>query len=396
MIFLIVIFSLLLIFTNIKSIIRLNKSNNYIKSNVQKKGNAINKKIYLIIPVMNEVKNIEKSICYFDKMKSYVKVIYVTTSKEKNKATYYGIKKNIDKYKTTNISLINCPNKFGTMANQLNYASKSLKENDIIGIYNIDSFPPKETFGYVLENLTDDTVLQQVSYFDDERSGILKSCQNWQNRWSLIYEMGKYLSNMDLEFKYTIGHGLFLKKSILDKVGYWSENDINEDNEFGFRLLCNEIKIKPIPYLEKADFAKSLKIYIKQQSTWVNGPLYAFSYNKKNKKNFKNILLSLLNFKAFVSWWLFPLCTILMLIFSLIYNIYFFFIILFLIINYITVINYLSIKVLKKYGYIKKKNTINIINDLLFFIIHSFGAYITLYKLITKKNTIRNKYNTEK
>lgn len=39
--------------------------------------------------------------------------------------------------------------------------------------------------------------------------------------------------------------------------------------------------------MEQADFARSKKIYIKQQSTWVNGPLYAFKYFKSNKKHLK-------------------------------------------------------------------------------------------------------------
>ena len=97
----------------------------------------------------------------------------------------------------------------------------------------------------------------------------MKSAQNWQNRWSVVYEMGKYLSDLKLEFKYCIGHGLFIKKKIFDKIGYLSEDEINEDNEFGYRLNINNISIKPIPFMEHADFANNKKIYIKQQSTWV-------------------------------------------------------------------------------------------------------------------------------
>ncbi len=386
---------ILLVFTNIKSLIRLKKS--YIFLN-KKHNLSINiaKKIIVIIPAMNEVNNVKKSINYFKNLNDICDVIYVTTSKEKTMATYNKLNSEIKIQKANNIRVINCPNTTGTMANQINYAIKRLKDDDIVAIYNIDSQPERKTFKYVLKNTNDDIVLQQVSFFDDKLKGIMKSAENWQNRWSVVYEMGKYLNDIKLEFKYCIGHGLFLKKTIFNKIGYFSENEINEDNEFGYRLNINNISIKPIPFMEQADFAKSKKIYIKQQSTWVNGPLYAFNYFKNNTRTIKNFVLTVLNFKAFLSWWLFPLICYLGIIFSAIVDIRLFVLTLFLVIFYVTGINYFSNRLLIKLNYIKNNYHINIISDLLFFSLHTFGSYITIYKLITGKNNIKNKYNTEK
>lgn len=385
----------LLVFSNIKSIIRINRASNFLnnqdKTKTNKKG-----KIVVIIPAMNEVNNVEESVSYFKNMKDLCDVIYVTTSKEKSKATYYKIQEEIIKQKTNNIKVVNCPNVEGTMANQLNYVIRKVRDNHIISIYNIDSKPERKTFQYVIDNISDDSVLQQVSYFDDSLKGIMKSAENWQNRWSITYEMGKYLSNRSLEFKYCIGHGLFMGKSIIDKIGLFSENDINEDNEFGYRLNINRIKIKPIPYMEKADFAHNTRIYIKQQSTWVNGPLYAFRYFRSNKKTFRNLLLTILNFKAFVSWWLFPLLCYTGLICSAFVDIKLFVTLFFLIVIYVTGINYMANKILIRLGYLKQRYRINVFSDLVFFMIHSFGSYKTLFKLIIGKNNIKNKYNTEK
>ena len=130
-------------------------------------------------------------------------------------STYNEIKKEIIKQHSKNIEVINCPNLSGTMANQLNYATKDLNDEEIIAIYNIDSEPEENTFKYVIDNIDDNSVYQQVSYFDDKNKGIMQSAENWQNRWSIVYEMGKYLSNRKIEFKYCIGHGLFMKKKIL-------------------------------------------------------------------------------------------------------------------------------------------------------------------------------------
>ena len=282
------------------------------------------------------------------------------------------------------------------MATQLNYIAKKLPKDSIIAIYNIDSFPEKNTFKYVMKNIKEGEVYQQVSYFGDNNKGILNSAQNWQNRWSIIYEMGKYLRKSGgINFVYTIGHGLFLNKNILEKYGYWNDDEINEDNEFGYRLITNGIQIKPIPYLEKASFANSILIYIKQQSTWVNGPLYAFSYIKE--KNIKNLILGLLNFKAFVSWMLFPIFSTLFLIFSFLTNYKLALIMLLLIFFYISVYNKLINCLLIKLKYLDKGvYKTNIIYDYAFFILHTFGAFITILKILLKKNTKQNKYNTEK
>lgn len=396
----IVVFILLLVFTNIKSLIRYRRVKKYLLEFTDKEIELEEtKKINIIIPVYHEVKNIEASVKYFKELSEFCDVYYVTTSKEKDMATYNEVEHQIYKQKTQNIFLDNSPNLEGTMADQLNYIAKKLPNDSIIGIYNIDSLPEVNTFKYIIKSMKEKEVYQQVSYFNDNNRGILNSAQNWQNRWSLIYEMGKYLKKTGgNNFIYTIGHGLFLNKNILDKYGYWSQEEINEDNEFGYRLVCNGMQIKPIPYLEKADFANDLKIYIKQQSTWVNGPLYAFSYYRKCKnKNLKNLYLALLNFKAFISWSLFPIAFLCMLVGSLLYSYIYTLIILILMFNYISIYNYLINKLLKKIGYIKNKSyNTNVLKDYMFFVIHCFGSFITIYKIIKNKNNINNKYNTEK
>lgn len=399
MYYIISIFIILLIVTNIKSLVRYNRVKKFL---LQHRNNDYNysgaEKINVLIPVYNEVNNIESSIKYFKTLSEICNVYYVTTSKEKSAATYNKVKSEIIIQNTKNIFLYNSPNTEGTMANQLNYMAKLLPNDSIIAIYNVDSRPELKTFSYVMENIKENEVYQQVSYFDNINSGILHSAQKWQNRWSLVYEMAKYLKKSgNNNFVYTIGHGLFINKNVLERYGYWSEEEINEDNELGYRLLCNNIQIKPIPYLEKADFANNLKIYVKQQSTWVNGPLYAFSYYKNLKdKNIKNLKLAILNFKAFISWTFFPILFIILSIISLFYNNIFTLIILLLMFNYISIYNYLVEKLLIKLKYIKHYKLINVICDYLFFIVHCFGGFITIFKIIQGKNNIKNKYNTQK
>lgn len=399
LIFLIVSVSLI-IFSVLKSFYRLVRVYKFLlssRASEDKSTECNGKKIDIIIPVYNETKTVGNSIRYFSKLENYCNVFYVTTSKEASKATYKEILYLMDKYKTKNIFLDNCPNTAGTMATQLNYIAKKLPDDSIIGIYNIDSFPKSNTFKYVLNNIRKGGPLQQVSYFNDDKKFIMSSAQNWQNRWSVVYELGKYISKAKLNFTYTIGHGLFIYKSDLDKYGYWSDKEINEDNELGYRILINNDKIRPIPFFEQAGFAKNLSVYIKQQSTWFNGPLYAFSYYKKNKKSFRNFLLSCLNFKAAVSWLLYPIFSLIVFILGVAFNYCHVSIVLFVaMISYLTVINYLSYKILKKYIPTLNYSSTSVLTDLFFFLIHSFGPCLTLFKVLLRKNTIKNKYNTEK
>ena len=76
----------LLVFANVKSIIRLKKSSSFLNKKHDLSTN-VNKKIIVIIPAMNEVNNVDKSINYFKSLNDVCNVIYVTTSKEKSMAT---------------------------------------------------------------------------------------------------------------------------------------------------------------------------------------------------------------------------------------------------------------------------------------------------------------------
>ena len=79
---------------------------------------------------------------------------------------------------------------------------------------------------------------------------------------------------------YVIGHGLYIRRSVLQSVGFFPENSINEDAFLGF--LLNEARIKIIPFkeLEHAEFVDRIDSYIKQQNVWFNGPFDAFKYYK--------------------------------------------------------------------------------------------------------------------
>lgn len=146
-----------------------------------------------------------------------------------------------------------------------------------------------------------------------------------------------------------------------DKFGGFSEEEINEDNVLGYKLHLKNIRITPVPIFENADFASSLGIYLKQQSTWFNGPAYAFKYAYKYYQNEKNdlgniTLVSISNFKNALNWALLPIgldiCLIYLVVNSQILT---FILFLLLVVIYATVLDFLSEKVLVSHGYLKSK-----------------------------------------
>ena len=374
-----------------KKYLNKNKELNF-ASTIEKAGDIVQ-----LIPVYKEVNLIENSINYFGKLKN-INVIYITSSKETNKATYnIGRQIIIDK-QFTNIKIINSPNLYGNMATQLNYGLKYVSKNAMVGLYNVDSRPSQSTFDFVRSKHNEEiSVFQQVSYFNDDLKGILLSAQRWQNRWSVIFELGRLLKPTTIDkYRYTIGHGFFCKKSILDKIGGWPNDEINEDNALGYYLSVENISIYPIPFFEQSDFARSLEIYINQQATWFNGPFYAFKYFLKcNKKTLGTLFMTFVNFKAAISWILGPILYLFTSIWS-ICNIFNYFLFLTsLMVIYITFYNFLASRLLKNYLEVKFKYSY-ILFDILFYIVHCFGPILTIWKILLGRNNIENKYNTEK
>lgn len=278
--------------------------------------------LYLIVPVLNEQRIIEETYMHFrDIVNQFEKVyvVYVTTEKEGPcSITTYEMIKRLMEADVCNkkIYLFHYPYKKGVMAHQLNYAIDQLEKinpslNFWIGIYNADSRISVSTIDYIINNINQKDCLhkcfQQYSWYitkSNKSHDILNSAALWQTRWTLVFELARVRFQAALDsaklpdsiyfilekMNYVIGHGLYIKVIDLKTLGGFPEDTINEDACLGYLLNCNNIKIIPIPFLEKAESPNRVSIYIKQQTTWFNGPWYAFQYWKcKMKAQGKNM-----------------------------------------------------------------------------------------------------------
>lgn len=279
-------------------------------------------KIFIIIPALREQHRIVDTLQYFVEkiLSNTVKLIIVTTQKEfdiplSTSSTQEIVQKFIKDNNLSNSLLhIDYPNKNGNMADQINYVINTLKFDDaFITIYNADSRPHPATinsFLNVYNKNPECNVFQQSAIFlknfnninesKNLRGIFLQTCSLLQTRWTLVHEIFRYLR---LESSYVfskylnahvVGHGLFIRSSLLKKVGGFPTQTMTEDLFLGFILRSIGEKILPIPNLELADSPETVKSAWRQKYVWFWGPLkypYYFIYVTMYRKLLNSDLL---------------------------------------------------------------------------------------------------------
>lgn len=445
------------IYTILKNIIALIYTNKLLKnakkSIIYNLDEKYEKNVYLIIPMLNEQKIANETYLNFktivDEMEN-VKVMFITTSKEKKeigKETTFEILEKLVKNEKK-MFVYNYDNENGVMAHQINYAiriilkQRAKNEKILIGVYNADSQIHSDVIRYILNddkkrNINDRVCYQQYSWYriknDKNKKGIIQSAALWQTRWSLTFEIFRvkqqriinsiynYFNKIKFfipfnkmfyvifeKMNYVIGHGFFINIDLLKDLGGIPEDTINEDAFLGYLINNKNIKIEVIPYLEKADFAPNTSIYIKQQATWVNGPIYAFQYYKlylkKEKLSIKEkiraFILAIKLFFHFIYWLISPyillfIMPILLFKYYSISGLLISFLIIFL---HLPFTHYLVRKVVlnnikkEEYCELSKSSVFCII----FFLVHTFGPIKNIYMQLLGKNNKENKYKTER
>lgn len=443
MLFTLLTFVAVYIFIFMRNICWLRFYKNKAKFDIAKTKNISSTPIYLIIPMLNEQGIALETYNYYTRLLNNTphRLIIVTTSKEKIEPTTYSLL--LEKHTMTpskNISIINYPNTEGVMAHQLNYAIeyivKNYSENSWIGIYNADSRIEKETLNYISYSVESKNEIykycyQQYSIYPCPKNvksrSILASAAQWQNRWTLLFELArvqwqlklkKFLlklpkskSNKIIEIvfgkmNYVIGHGLYIHLKTLKLVGGIPTDTINEDAYLGYLLGIYGIEIRPIPFFEISEFTDKFSVFVKQQSVWFNGPFYAFQYFKLSSISIKEeslleyifkLLLAIKLFLHAVYWILSPLIMLVLIpvLGSLVWGLWFIFIWLFFTYIYHTGLNYLVYNILIKY-FGKNVSPKPSVLCILAYFLHSIGPLFCVFKIICRKNTQKNKYKTER
>jgi cellulose synthase/poly-beta-1,6-N-acetylglucosamine synthase-like glycosyltransferase len=278
-----------------------------------------NTKFHILIPVLREQTRIVGTLKYFldNFREKNIQLTVVTTQREFDKkftgnSTNQIVKEFTKKNKCSDyISVIDCPDAKGRMAHQLNYALEKIDKDSYIAIYNADSRPHKDTLKYASQMISQNKaeVFQQPAIFIknyDKLNPFLRASAILQSRWTFAHEIARllrqsvYSNNLFRKYAYAhvVGHGLIIKKGVLDEVGGFPTGTMTEDLFLGYLLRSKGHNIFPIPFLELADAPETVKGLWNQKYVWFWGPMKNMDYFQyvskyKSKLGIKSLLPSL-------------------------------------------------------------------------------------------------------
>jgi cellulose synthase/poly-beta-1,6-N-acetylglucosamine synthase-like glycosyltransferase len=331
-----------LTFFDIVSILRFYKQEN--KRNQQDGLN--HPAVIVVIPVLREQNTIAETISYFSSLLyPALHIVVVTTARE---VTAEGTTTTIDIVRELasrfHFNWAHFPSSAGTKADQLNYVITRFAElfptldarRSFFAFYDADSRPHSETFDHfarVHSDYPERNIFQQSSIFYENfarlgtsasskiQTAFLQAQAMLQTRFTLGYEVPRFINQLSFynkklnwrallgsfTYAHCVGHGLFVRASFLQKVGF--PNEAMEDMFYGFVLNCLNEPITPIPLLTNSEMPTQLKTLFYQRSRWFLGPARFKTYFSYVRAHFRHlsslkrcIIIALFCFHNMINW----------------------------------------------------------------------------------------------
>ena len=380
----------------------------------------LNCKILIIIPCLREQSIIKGTIDYFLNLindKDNIELIIVTTEKEKyeqilnkqerNKTTFEVVNEYLSENNINRVKLFHYPYKDGIMADQLNYVMEKYKDYDservYFSVYNADSRPNLDTINSVLniiKNQNYPEIIQQYSYaFSnlESLSFIMKGFALYQSNFEIKYGLVNSLTFSNLLYTYVVGHGLYIRLDVLEKIGGFNNKFWCEDIYMSSIIRNRNIKITPVLNLENMETPKNVSVLIKQNANWFRTSNQWMKMIKSNLKKDKKISNSCKNWlfqrvRMNLSWLLLPFFIILSFIISIYYKNIILFVIAIFSYIFMQICIYLNtIKIIEKLENKKINNKLNLISAVcLSTFISNMGPFYSIFNFKMKK------YKTER
>lgn len=172
----------------------------------------------------------------------------------------------------------------------LNYGSKHAK-GEIIGIFDADSVPARDTLLNVCEYFKDPEVAAvqgKTLSINSEENMLTKFIAYEEAVWCEVYLQGKDCLNLFVHLK---GSCQFIRHDVLEKLNGFEESSLSEDMEISSRLTKKGYKIRYVPdACSWQESPANLKQLFGQRTRWYRGTIeVAFKYGsliaKPNRKS---------------------------------------------------------------------------------------------------------------
>ena len=151
----------------------------------------------------------------------------------------------------------------------INYGA-SKATGDIIAVYDADAIVEK------------DVLTRIIPYFDDPEvaavQGELETINPDENVTTKLTVLSDFINNLQQlgkdrlnGFVLMSGTNQYIRRSVLEEIGYWDQNALSEDVEISVRLARKGYKIKYVPVKTGGEAPAKLKSFLRQRAKWIRG-----------------------------------------------------------------------------------------------------------------------------
>jgi cellulose synthase/poly-beta-1,6-N-acetylglucosamine synthase-like glycosyltransferase len=151
----------------------------------------------------------------------------------------------------------------------INYAAKKAT-GEIIAVYDADTMLEADTLERVVLHFRDPKVAAVQGELET-----LNPDENAITRLSVlndfivnIQQLGRDKLNL---FVPLLGTNQYIRRSVLEELGYWDSNALSEDTEISLRLARKGYKVKYVPVKAMVEAPAKLKFFVMQRMKWLRG-----------------------------------------------------------------------------------------------------------------------------
>jgi len=171
----------------------------------------------------------------------------------------------------------------------INYgASKAI--GDIIAVYDADTVVEPDILQQIVPHFEDSEVAAAQGELEtlNPDENLITKLTVLSDFFVNIQQLGKDRLNL---FVLLSGTNQYIRRHVLEEIGYWDQDALSEDVEISVRLARKGYKTKYVPVKAGGEAPAKLKIFLQQRAKWLGGHTQAAVKHKG--------LLRTLNWKMF-------------------------------------------------------------------------------------------------
>lgn len=151
----------------------------------------------------------------------------------------------------------------------INFAAKEAT-GEIVALYDADTIVEPDILEKIVPHFHDSSTMAVQGELES-----LNPDESIITRLSVINDFIVNLQQLGREklnlFVPLLGTNQYIRRSILEEVGYWDPNALSEDTEISVKLARKGYKVKYVPIKAKVEAPAKLRVFLRQRMKWLRG-----------------------------------------------------------------------------------------------------------------------------